>query len=178
MLTIDPLTVPADAVDEAKTYLRIDQDEEDGAVAVLLSAAIRHCEGFIGQLLIRRNAVDRMPVSAAWQRIDVTPVQSLTSVTGIPAEGSTFLLPITAYALDIDENGDGWVRVTQPGAAGRVDVRALAGLSVDWGGVPDPLRLGVLRLVGHLHAYRDDASDGGPPAAVAALWRPWRRMAL
>jgi uncharacterized phiE125 gp8 family phage protein len=177
-MQITPFTVAADAVDEAKTYLRIEHDDEDALIAALLTSAIRHCEGFVGQLIIRRAVTDRMPVSSAWKRLGVTPVQSITSVTGIPAEGATFALPVGAYALDIDGNGDGWIRVTQPGAAGRVDVAVLAGIASGWGDIPDPLRHGILRLTGHLHANRDGASDTGPPAAVAALWRPWRRMVL
>jgi uncharacterized phiE125 gp8 family phage protein len=178
MLTIDPLVVSADAVDAAKTYLRIEQDEEDALIASLLGAAIRHCESFTGQILIRRNAVDRMSVSAAWQRLDVSPVQSIISLTGIPAEGAPFALATTAYALDIDGSGDGWVRITDPGNARRADVQVQVGIASSWDGLPDPLRYGVLRLSAHLHAYRDDAQDVGPPAAVAALWRPWRRMVL
>ena len=40
-----------------------------------------------------------------------------------------------------------------------------------------PYRPRLLRLVAHLFASRDE--DGGePPAAVTALWRPYRRMRL
>jgi hypothetical protein len=43
--------------------------------------------------------------------------------------------------------------------------------------VPEAIRQGVLRLVAHMFASRD--GDGGsPPAAVTALWRPYRRMVL
>ncbi len=178
MLTIDPLVVSADAVDAAKTYLRIEQDEEDALIASLLAAAIRHCEAFLGLILLRRNAVDRLPVSAAWQRLSVTPALSITDATGIPTEGARFALPVEAYAFDMDGSGDGWVRVTQPGTARRVDVTVLAGLAADWDTIPEPLRLAVLRLTAHLHAYRDAPGDTGPPAAVAALLRPFRRMHL
>ncbi len=44
--------------------------------------------------------------------------------------------------------------------------------------VPAPLRQGVVRLAGHLHAHRDETDAAGPPAAVTALWRPFRRMRL
>lgn len=40
----------------------------------------------------------------------------------------------------------------------------------------EPLRQGIVRLVAHMHLHRD--GDQSPPAAVAALWRPWRRMRL
>jgi hypothetical protein len=51
------------------------------------------------------------------------------------------------------------------------------GIALDPNGVPEPIRQGVLRLVGHLFAVRDGA-DGEPPAAVTALWRPYRRLRL
>jgi hypothetical protein len=47
----------------------------------------------------------------------------------------------------------------------------------DENGVPEPIRQGVLRLVAHMFTDRD--GDGGePPAAVTALWRPYRRLRL
>jgi uncharacterized phiE125 gp8 family phage protein len=178
MKSLAPPALAADAVDAAKSYLRIENDEEDGLIGALLAAAIRHAEGFLGQLLLRRAAVDRLQVSSDWQRIGVTPVSAISSVTGIPAEGAPFILPTTSYAIDIDGSGDGWVRVSQPGSAGRIDVAVEAGLAADWDALPEPLRLAVLRLTGHLHLSRDDSGDSGPPAAVAALLRPWRRMRL
>lgn len=178
MLTLEAPILTADAVDAAKAYLRIDHDEEDALLAALLSAAIRHAESFINQLLIRRSGVERLAVSSAWQRLGVSPVHAITGVTGIPAEGATFALPPTAYMLDIDGRGDGWLRIVQPGSAGRVDVAVEAGIASDWDDVPEPLRLAVLRLAGHLHAWRDAAADTGPPAAVAALLRPFRRLRL
>ena len=178
MFSLSPPVITADAVDAAKTYLRIESDEEDASIAALLAAALRLAEEFLNQLLLRRTGVDRMSASSAWQRLGVTPVHAITGVTGIPAEGATFPLASDAYALDIDASGDGWVRIITPGAAGRVDVTVEAGMATDWDGLPEPVRLGVLRLLGHLHAHRDAPDDLGPPAAVAALLRPWRRMRL
>jgi uncharacterized phiE125 gp8 family phage protein len=178
MFSLSPPLIAAEAVVAAKTYLRIENDLEDALIGALLAAAVRHVEGFTNQLLLRRAGVDRLAVSSAWQRLGVTPVHAITLVAGLPAEGAVFTLPVDAYALDIDGSGDGWVRVTQPGSAGRIDVTVDAGLAADWGDVPEPLRLAVLRLTGHLYTYRDMADDVGPPAAVAALLRPWRRMRL
>ncbi|MEO7750897.1 MAG: head-tail connector protein, partial [Sphingomicrobium sp.] len=47
----------------------------------------------------------------------------------------------------------------------------------DENGVPEPIRQGVLRLTAHLFSARDGAG-GEPPAAVTALWRPYRRLRL
>ena len=56
-------------------------------------------------------------------------------------------------------------------------VRGQAGLATEPNGVPEPLRQGILRLVAHLFTTRD-GSGGEPPAAVGALWRPYRKMRL
>ena len=178
MFSLSPPPVAAEAVVAAKAFLRIENDLEDALVANLLAAAIRPVDGFPNLIALRRTGVDRLAVSGAWQRLGVTPVHAITAVTGLPVEGEAFALRVGAYALAVDGSGDGWVRVTQPGAAVRVDVIVDAGLAAGWGDVPEPLRLAILRLTGHLYTYRDTAEDSGPPAAVAALLRPWRRMRL
>ncbi len=178
MLSINPLTLGSDMLDEAKAYLRLEHDDEDAPLGAIILAAIGHAEGFTGLTLIRRAVRQILSASPQWQRLSATPVSAVSSVTGIPAEGATFVLANTAYHIDTDNNGDGHIRVTVPGAAGRVEILYQSGLAADWSTLPEGLRLGILRLVGHLYANRDGRDDNGPPAAVAALLRPWRRMRL
>jgi uncharacterized phiE125 gp8 family phage protein len=178
MITRDAVVLDGAMLDEAKAYLRLETDEEDAPLSAIILAAIGHAEAFLNQMLIRRAVRQILPVSADWQRLAATPVAAITSAAGIPAEGARFQLSPPAYAIDIDSNSDGWLRVMQPGSAGRVEVAYSAGLALDWAALPETIRLGVLRLIGHLHAHRDAADDVGPPAAVAALLRPWRRMRL
>jgi hypothetical protein len=47
-----------------------------------------------------------------------------------------------------------------------------------WSEVPEALRQGMVRLAAHLYAHRDREEGAGPPAAVTALWRLWRRLGL
>ncbi len=178
MLTIQPVALTVDAVDAAKTYLRLESDDEDSSIAALIAAALVHAEGYLGQLLIERDVVERMPVSSSWQRLGATPVRSVTSVTGIPAEGASFALAPNTYKLDINRHQDGWVRFTAPGSAGRADVTYRAGMVPGWPDLPEAISMAVLRIAAHLHAHRDAAEDAGPPTAVASLLRPWRRMRL
>lgn len=52
-------------------------------------------------------------------------------------------------------------------------------LPEEWDDVPQALRHGTIRLAAHLYRRRDDEADSAtPPASVAALWRPWRRLHL
>lgn len=178
MIERDALGLDESMLDSAKAYLRLEGDEEDAPLGAILIAAIGHAEQFLNLMLIRRGVRELIASSDRWTRLSATPVMSITGVTGRPAEGAAFALPVGAYGVDIDASGDGWLRVTQPGSAGRVEIAYVAGLADDWMSLPEAVRLGLLRLIGHLHLHRDSADDAGPPAAVAALLRPWRRMRL
>ena len=165
------------AVVEAKAWLRVEHSAEDALIAGLIRTARTLCEAFTRQALIARGVRETVAARGDWQRLGVTPVRSITAVTGLDAS------PAEGVETDIDANGDGWIRVRPStslgtGGVGQVRVTYSAGLAGDWNGVPEPLRQGIIRLVAHLYATRDGAGDAGPPAAVSALWRPWRRMRL
>ena len=51
-------------------------------------------------------------------------------------------------------------------------------LPPDWGDVPPALNEGILRCAAHLYRARETDDGSAPPAAVAALWRPWRMLRL
>lgn len=169
---LPPAVVPV-ALDEAKAFLRIDDDREDALIAGFIRSATALAEAFTGQCLIVRDVAGGAAAARTWQRLAAAPVVAIASVTagGVPLTG-------TAFESDIDLAGNGWVRLVMPDPAAKVVVTYSAGLAADWNGIPEPLRLGIVRLVSHLHAHRDAPDAGGTPTAVAALWRPWRRMRL
>src|SRR5688572_27324296 len=127
-----PATLPV-SLDEVKAYLRIEDQAEDAVIAELVRTATGLCEGFTGQALIARQVRQTIPARADWRRLARTPVRAISGVEGLPADGSAFALPTDAYAIDIDANGDGWVRVTRPGAAGRAIVTYEAGIAAEAG---------------------------------------------
>jgi uncharacterized phiE125 gp8 family phage protein len=178
MLSLDPLALDGAMLDEARAYLRVDAAEEDPSLASALLAAIGHAENFTRAILIRRTAREIISAASGWQILQAMPVQSVNSVTGIPAEGAIFALSAGAWEAKIGSRGEAYVRIIQPGSAGRAEIVCVAGLAADWASLPEPLRLGLLRLTAHFHAHRDDPADGGPPAAALALLLPWRRMRL
>ncbi|MES2337817.1 MAG: hypothetical protein V4537_06970 [Pseudomonadota bacterium] len=160
-------------LDETKAYLRLETAQDDALVARLVASAGSLCEAFLGQLLIRREVVETLPASGAWQRLGAAPVAAITGVVAVDAAGATSALPASAYAIDIDPAGDGWIRAS---GAARVRVTYRAGLADDAGAVPAAIGQGVVRLAAHLYAHRD--AEAEPPAAIAALWRPFRRLRL
>ena len=173
-----PLALLAGAQAEAKAYLRIDSPDEDALIDQMLGQAAALAEAFTAQMLFTRPCVEIVPAAREWTQISTAPVRAITAVDGLPLQGAAFALPVDAYAIDIDASGRGWVRVPSPGGASRVRVTMTAGLAPGWTSLPDPVRLGILRLAAHFYTHRDAPDDAGPPAAVAALLRPWRRMRL
>lgn len=160
---------------EAKALLRIETSGEDALLAGQLRAAAEACEAFTGRLLLAREVSETVPAGAAWTRLGAAPVRAITTIAALAPDGTETALAPGDYAIDVDAAGEGWVRAG-PSGASRLRVGYTAGLAEDWNGVPEPLRQGIVRLAAHLHAHREGGA--GPPAAITALWRPWRRLRL
>ena len=171
------LAQPVVTLSEAQAYVRIETGEEEAVLAGLIRTASAVCESFLNQVVIVRDFTADLPASGAWSQVAVAPVRSIASVELIDAAGAALVLPSSDYAIDVDASGGGWVRLTSATVSGRMRVSGSAGMAADQNGVPEPIRQGVLRLVAHLFAARDGDGDA-PPAAVTAVWRPYRRMGL
>lgn len=171
------MSEPAVSLSEAQAFVRVETGEEEAILAGLVRTASALCEAFLHQVVIARAFSETVPLSASWQRLQAAPVRSIEQVEAIADDGTATTLLAEAFAIDIDSSGDGWVRVTGTSAGKRLRVTGIAGMALDPNAVPEPIRQGVLRLVAYLFASRD-GSGGEPPAAVTALWRPYRRMRL
>lgn len=168
---------PLVSLSEAQAYLRVETGDEEALLAGLLRTASGLCESFLNRVVLSRAFVEELSVSREWQRLRSAPVQSITDVSAFRRDGGVSQLSAGEYTVDIDARGDGWVRVTSPMDAARLQVSGVAGMAAGVNDVPEPIRHGVLRLTAHLFANRDGA-EGEPPAAVTALWRPYRRVRL
>ena len=175
MIVGDGIVVPAEALAAAKEFLRVGHDGEDALIGPLVVGAAELCERFTGLVLLARTFDETLPVKSGWQRLGRTPVRSIGAVEGLEGVDAA-PLPADAYAIDIDADGDGWIRVTARGGAERLRIGYEAGLARAWADLPETLRHGIVRLAAHLYAER--GADAPPPAAVTALWRPWRRLRL
>ena len=175
-MIVRDMAAAAVSMAEAQAFARVETGEEEALLAGLVRSASALCEAFTGQVLVVREFVEMIAASGEWQRLTLNPVRSIDMVEAIAGDGSAVVLAVSDYAIDIDARGDGWVRIV--GAVdGRIRVSGQAGMASDANGVPEPLRQGILRLVAHLFATRD-GGGGEPPAAVTAMWRPYRRMRL
>lgn len=166
----------AAAIAAINAYLRIEHGAEDTLIAGLGETALGLAEQFIGAVLVVRTITITLPVVAGWQRLPVAPVRSITGVSALASDGSVAALPLADYAVDIAADGTGWVRLIDAGGARAVQVACTAGVAGDWASLAPPIRQGVVLLAGYLFRERD--ATGTTPAEVAALWRPFRRLAL
>ncbi|WP_242119695.1 hypothetical protein [Sphingomonas lacusdianchii] len=141
-----------------RDYLRITGDAEDAAIDRLAASALALAEAYTGTAIIERTHDAMMAGCSDWRALPVVPVSAIIAVP-----------PVTA--IDIDGDGTGWVRM-----AAASPVHFTAGIAATWDAVPAPVAQGVVLLVAHLFDQR--TASAAPPAAVGALWRPWRRMRL
>lgn len=161
--------------DEVKALLRVVGEAEHALVERLAEEAAATAEAFTGLVLVAREVRESVAATGAWVRLAACPVRAVTGVVGLDAGGAEVALAAEAYAVDIDADGDGWVRVSAPGVA-RARVTVSAGMAADWDRLPPPVRMAVVRLAAHGFAVPPGGAE--PPAAVAALLRPWRRLRL
>jgi uncharacterized phiE125 gp8 family phage protein len=201
MLVRDPIPLTGDTVDDITGYLRIDTPDDDALIASLVASAIARAEGFCGQMLIQRNVTEQVQIwtvtderagwSVAdqlitpnvrtrrdWKPLTALPVAAIAQVNALVVDGTSVPLSPAQFSVDIDAEGRGWVRIADQAITGRVSVLYTAGLASGWNTMPEAIRQGVIRLTSYMYTSRDLAGDSGPPAAVAALLRPWRRMRL
>jgi uncharacterized phiE125 gp8 family phage protein len=168
---------PAVTLGEAQAYVRIETGEEEAIVAGLIRTASALCEAFINQVVIARDFSEVIPASGVWERLTPGPVRAITQVEGVDEAGAGTPLQTGDYSIDVDSSGDGWVRVASSLACRRLRVSGTAGMAASESDVPEPIRQGILRLVAYLFSARD-GGGGEPPAAVSALWRPYRRLRI
>ena len=166
------------ALAELKAFLRIAVGEEDALLAGLVRAAAEQCEAFTGRALIDRAVEEIVAGGTARIRLTAGPVRAIEAVAAIDAAGEASMLDAESVATEIDAAGDGWLRLRAATTATRLRVDYRAGMAADWNGIPELLRHGIVRLAAHFYLRREKARDGGMPAAVTALWRPWRRLRL
>ncbi|EIZ78287.1 hypothetical protein WSK_3169 [Novosphingobium sp. Rr 2-17] len=176
---LSPAELPTSALAELKQWLGITTCRDDAALSALLAMALETCEGFTGQMPLECGCEEVLAANSGWHTLATRPVLAITTVEDIAADGSRLALGSDGYAIELDADGTGRVRLPLTATTGRIAVRFTAGLAPMWEALPDSIRHGVIRLAAHQHRQREgDGAAPLPPASVAALWRPWRRLRL
>lgn len=159
----------AAALAEVKAVARVTSGDDDALIAAFAETALGIAEHYVGRVLIARTMVETLDGGTGWRALGAAPV---TAITGVVAEDGT-AIGIEDHAVDIAGDGTGWVRVAD---GGRIRVTYQAGGAIAWDAIPAPVRQGAVLLAAHLYAEREGVAP--PPAAITALWRPFRAMRL
>lgn len=171
-----PTAEPLVSLAEAAAFLRIDHRAEEALLAGLIRTATGLCEAFLNQVVVARPFMAEVVAGTEWQGLPVQPVRAITDVHVVGEAGALRQLSSDEFGVSVDREGRSWIRLTRETGI-RVRVSGSAGLFGELNQVPEPIRQGAMRLVAHLYSVRD-GPGGEPPAAVTALWRPYRRMRL
>lgn len=208
----EPLVVTAPAVtpvslDEAKAHLRVDDDTEDTLIAAMIAGAAGSAELYLGRSLITqtlRLTLDRWPVNEVrpgvgfdgpWingpRLIELArpPVQSIASVTVYDDDDQASVVDPSIYRLANGSNdrarlvlrkGQTWPTGTRITDA--IEIDYVAGYGDAGTDVPEPIRQGLLALIGFWFEHRDGAgwtADTSPlPVGAVTLWRPFRLIGI
>ena len=167
----------APALAELKHWLGITRTADDAQLTALIGAGLDACEHFTGLTPLAAQVEETREASHEWARLATRPVAHVASVDIVGPEGARTALSDEEYDLRLAGDGSAQLRLRRGPFASRVAVTLEAGLATDWEGLPDGLRHGILRFAAFLHR-EGEQGVAEPPAAIAALWRPWRVLRL
>lgn len=175
------ITSPPDfsgaALAALKEWLAVTTAQEDALLARLLASAHDTCERFTGLMPLGCGVEEVLDPATGWLRLATRPVRAFATVTWLDPEGEASVLDAGQWSRAIEADGSASLRLDDPPAEGRIVVAFTAGIAESWATIPPALGDGIVRLAAHAYRSRDSVASE-PPAAIAALWRAWRRLRL
>jgi uncharacterized phiE125 gp8 family phage protein len=185
--TLDPISLA-----EVKAHCRVDISDDDGLLAGFILAARQIAETNLRRALITQTwdvTLDYGWPSQTWKCarivLPLSPVQSVTSISYVDSSGNAQTLAADQYKVATIETGETaiepaygvtWPSIRREMAA--VTVRFVAGYGAQPGAIPEPIRQGMLMLIGHWYENRETVNVGNIttelPFATEMLWFPYR----
>ena len=178
-----PLTEPV-TLDYAKTFLRVDTDDDDALISDLITSARLRIEQMIGGSLItraRRYRSSRLTGQGVF--LAHHPVTEVSALRLIGPDGTT-LIPVEAARINlrclppvVSLKNRSSFRSYDP-SADTLEIEFTAGYGEAPEDVPMPLRQAVLLLLAQSYEYRGEATPPPVPMMVDALLMPYRGLRL
>lgn len=177
-----PDTTKVVSVEEMKTHLHIDSDEdsEDETLDAMIDAATKWCEEFQGRKYLTQTIVEKFDGFPTEFHTTWSPLIAVASITYTDTAGDTQTLSSTYYTVDADSEPGRIVEAygySWPAARDHVNVVTLtytAGYG-DAAAVPVRVKQAVKLLVGHWYLNREAASQTDlasiPNGVESLLWQ-------
>jgi uncharacterized phiE125 gp8 family phage protein len=184
-MALIPLSAPAlepVTLAEAKLFARIDGSEEDLLIQALIVAARLRVEALTRRILVTQTwRYITSELSKAAVRIPLAPVQAVTGVRSVSADGTTTALAGTDWRGDLAGFPPSIRLQRCPQAGARLEIDLTLGYGAP-AAVPAPLVQAVRLVFAESYENRGFLGMGGdagpPPAAVLALLAPYRTTSL
>lgn len=175
---------------EAKAHLRLEHEDEDSVINLLIRASRRRAEEFLGRALVEQTwelVLDAFPDAEI--KLPRPPLLEVVSIKYDDEDGDEQTLPTEDYAIDtVSKPGwvvpaDTWPTTLDAINAVRIRYTAGYGPTADSpvelaSGVPEDIKAGILLFLAHLYANREAVVVGQAavalPMGVEALWQPYR----
>ena len=99
---ITPPAVEPVSLDEVKAHLKVDGTDDDALIGALITAARAQAEWHTHRAFVTQDWIywrDELPDHGV-VKIPLAPLQSLSSITLYPRDGTTHVLDAAAYQVD------------------------------------------------------------------------------
>ncbi len=188
ILTSGPLLEPL-TVAEMKSFLRVDNDDEDILISSLITAGRIHIEQRINRKLITQSwswYLSEWPVKSEIN-LPIGPVQSVDAIQTYDAEGIPGVWPAENYQVDIYSDV---ARIIQTNGSwpdsgnsvNGIEVQIVAGYGDNPSDVAEPIRQALRLMVAHWFENREPVVPGENilqiPENAMALLSPFQQARL
>ena len=181
-ITTPPSGEPVSLAD-AKAFLRVTSDAEDGLISTLITAARTRIETELGLCMLTtglRETFDAVPDGPLV--LARGPLVGVSAIAVADASGTFNALSAADYlpALGSRPGSIAPLNVIWPTPGPPLDgvgVDYTAGFGADPSDAPPPLVQAILRLVSHGHDHRSEP-DPAPTALIEPWLAPYRRVRL
>ena len=176
------------SVTDAKSHLRVVGSDDDSYITALIVAARQYAENFTRRTLITQTwdiKLNHFPCDAR-QLIELpfSPLQSVTSISYVDAQGVTQTWDSSLYMVDSDAVPAqivpvyGEVYPSTRDQINAVTIRMVTGYGDAGSDVPQEIIQAMLMHIGHLYEHRESYTQAGVvtavPMATDTLLYPYR----
>ena len=167
-------------VDEAKTHMRVDIDDDDDLIGVLVGAAREYAETVLNRRLLTETKTQYFDAFANEMELKKPPLQSVTGISYVDTDGDDQDLDEDTYDVDINVEprvirlayDQSWPDIRNTPNAVTVTYVAGYGDATD---VPDSIKQMILMLVAHWYENREASLVGTsitpvPLAVESLMW--------